>query len=330
MARALPKRYCKDCNRKLDRRAVGDYCIIHHLQHRLKKVKTVLTDESKIATKSIKPLKVTGSVIVVSDTHIPFHHSDGMWLMIQIADRLKIKTLIIAGDLIHADIISKYLGVGKQIKLTDELVSCGRVLEALTTSVFDRIIVIPGNHDQRIEKMIAGFKESKQGRQALEIVAGLLGVSDVDDAEAVAYRYLNHFFSNDKVTIHNLPNLILNDIWLIQHPGTVSRISPQNERRMIEKHRKSVIQGHSHLWSIGFDSSGTDIAFNCGHLSRPDKWRYLFEKPTTFPQSVPGFGIILCTKEHPNGKLIPVALHEKMMDPLALLDYGESVGREAS
>jgi hypothetical protein len=221
----------------------------------------------------------------------------------------------VAGDLIHADTISRYLGVGKTVKVTDELTSCGRVLQALL-EVFTRIVILPGNHDQRVEKLIASLKETKQGRQALDLVAGMLGVGDVDDSEAIAHRYLSHFFGSDRVVYLDLPDATINGTWLVQHPGSVSRIAPQTERRMIEKHRMSVIQGHSHLWGLGFDPSGQDVAFNCGHLSMPEKWRYIRERPTSFPQAVQGFAAISANR------LIPFVVHPKMIDPVDLVELG--------
>lgn len=279
--------------------------------------KTLRHEESIVPPAPSQPARL-GSFIVASDLHIPWHNTEGILHMCRVATALGIDRLIIAGDLIHADTISKYLGVGKTVKLTDELIACGRVLQALS-AVFTTIDILPGNHDQRIEKTLASMKDTAHGRTALELVASLLG-ADETNPEQIASSFLMHFYQSPGVTIHALPDLLLNDTWLIQHPGSVSRQAPTNERRMSAKFRKSIIQGHSHLWGLGFDDSGQDVAFNCGHLTRPEKWRYIRERPSTFPMPTPGYAVIYTTPSNPYGRLLPVALHSRMFDPLDLLE----------
>ena len=305
-------RPCTACGRMIQSGA--EKCVRCYNAERgahLDKLSKVLEQEALIPPPVPKRPNFIGSCVVVTDLHVPFHNPDVVMDFCRNADLLGIKTLVVGGDLIHADTISKYVGVGKQVPITTELESCKRVLDALLY-VFDRIIVIPGNHDQRLERMIAGLADTKQGRQGLEMVARLLGAGDPEDAEDVALRYLRHFFSSPKVEWHPLPDLTINDTWLIQHPGTCSRVAPQGERAMARRHRKSVIQGHTHLWGIGFEESGTDVAFNAGHCADDSKWRYIREKPTTFPRSVHGYGIIYSTKDNPRGRLIPVAVHDRM------------------
>lgn len=315
-AKRSKERSCDRCPRKLHYQSKGRRCAacvrVHGKGSAIPaEVAAVFEEEARIAP-AIPPLpRVTDSCIVVTDLHIPWHDPAVVLDLCEVAALLKIKTLIVGGDLIHADTISKYLGVGKSVPVTKELEACGRVLAALET-IFERIVIIPGNHDQRVERTLSALRETKQGRQAFEMVASLLGAQDMDDAEDVSLRYLRHFLGSAKVTWHPLPDLLLNDTWLIQHPGTVSRIAPQTERAMVRKFRKSIIQGHSHLWGVGFDESATDVAFNCGHAADDKKWRYQREKITTFPASVKGYAVIYRTPRDPGGRLIPVALHDRM------------------
>jgi hypothetical protein len=248
--------------------------------------------------------------MLCSDIHAPWHDPAAVLDMCDVAVMIGARRLVVGGDIIHADTISKYLGVAPTIPVTKELESLGRLLSALE-EVFDEIILIPGNHDQRVEKMIASMRDTKDGRRGLEMVASLLGAADPDDAEDMAMRYMSHFFKSPKVKWHPLPDLIINDSWLIQHPGTASRIAPQGERAMVRKHRKSVVQGHTHLFGIGFDESGEDVAFNIGHLALDSKWRYMRERPTSYPKSVQGFAALYTTEDSPGGRIIPFARHKR-------------------
>lgn len=320
------KRVCVECAGHLNRRNKTGLCQTCHYKDRSKRVQfvgRVMEEEAKVAPAIPTIPKETGSAIVWFDPHVPWHDPAVIKHACEAALLLDIRKLIVPGDLIHADTISKYIGVGKTVPVTHELQSCGRVLRALE-EVFDRIVIIPGNHDQRIERMIASLRETKDGRRGLEMVAALLEAGDMDDAEDLSLRYLRHFLGSPKVTWHELPQLILNDTWLLQHPGTVSRIAPQTERAMARKHRKSVVQGHSHIWGVGFDESATDVCFNGGHGASDEKWRYIREKPTTFPKSVKGYGVIYQTEGDPGGKLIPIALHDRMF---SIQDIAAMLGR---
>jgi len=302
---------CAICGEKIARNTQGPHCAVCFYKAKRTHVEAVIREEAEVAPR-LEPIpKEWGSAVILSDPHIPWHNPDVILDMCETAVLLKIKKLIIPGDLIHADTISKYVGVGKTVSVTSELQSTARVLRALE-EVFDSIVIIPGNHDQRLERMIAGLRDTKDGRKGLDMVAALLGAGGFDDAEDVSLRYLRHFLHSPKVTWHPLPQMELNGTWLLQHPGSVSRIAPQNERAFVRKHRKSVIQGHSHLWGLGFDESGTDVAFNCGHAADDKKWRYVREKPSSFPASVHGYGVIYCTKDNPGGRLIPIAVHPRM------------------
>lgn len=270
----------------------------------------VVKKEAELAPTIPPRPNVYGSALILFDPHIPFHDPVVIQDALEAAVMLGIKKLIIPGDVMHMDTISKYIGVGKTVNVTDELVSCGKVLNALAT-LFDEIVCIPGNHDQRLEKMIAQMQDTKDGRRGLEMVANLLGANDINDAEDVSYRYLRHFFTSPKITWHSLPDLILNDTWLIQHPGSVSRVPPQTERAMARKFRKSVLQGHSHVWGVGFDDSGIDVCFNGGHAARDERWRYMRERPSTFPATIHGYGIVYTTPECPEGRLLPMAVHPR-------------------
>jgi predicted phosphodiesterase len=305
------KKPCPGCGKPI--RCARATCNVCRYATGLRAVKDALEAEAQIVPAIAPRATLTGSAVILSDTHIPWHDPAVILKACEAARLLRIGTLIVAGDLLHLDLVSKYVGAGKSIPVSEELRSAGRVLQALSL-VFERIVIIPGNHDQRLERTIAQVRESKQGRQALDMVAALLGAGDVDDAEDVALRYLNHFLGSPKVTIHPLPDLVLNGTWLIQHPGICRRVSPQAERAMAVKHRMSIVQGHNHLFGVGLDPSGTDVCFNSGHAASPEKWRYVREKPTDFPRGNQGFGVIYTTPTNPGGRLIPVLVHDRYFD----------------
>ena len=312
-------RPCARCGQALHRTSKGALCSVcrdYQAESEALKRKrlAVFATEATAAPTIAKTPDIRGSVVVISDPHIPFHDPHALAYVCEIAEMLGVRRLVVGGDLLHFDEISKYDRAGETVNWIQELTSGGRVIEALAEVFTDGIDIIPGNHDQRLEKLLAKMNESKEGRKGIEVIASLLGRPNPDHAEDITYSLMAHFLGKAGVTIHTLPDVTINGYWLVQHPGSVSRIPPQNERKMVAKHRKAVIQGHSHLFGVGFDESGQDIAFNCGHMAMEEKWRYVRERPTHFPRAVKGFGIIYQTPTAPQGRLIPVALHDRWFD----------------
>ena len=295
-------RKCSSCGAALSKQAKRNTCALCLAG----RISATATETATVAPAIAPTPNYATDAVVCGDIHAPWHDPAAIRTLCEWALAFGVKTLIVGGDLVHFDSISKYVGLARTVPVPTELRACRRLLDALEL-VFDRIIVIPGNHDQRLDKMIAKMGDTAQGRKAMELVADLLG-ADKDDVADVTGKTLAHYLSSPKVTIHELPDLTLNGKWLVQHPGTVSRLPARNEQFMVEKFRMSVVQGHSHLFGVSFDRSGEDVAFNCGHLSDDSKFRYVREKPSTFPRMVQGFGLIL------GDRLIPVALHDRWMN----------------
>ncbi len=314
-------RKCRECYLKEVR--VGPPDNRRHVVGRsdvLSGVRDALQEEAKLSPELDRWTRLHGDWMLLSDPHIPFHHTETIVQMCETAQMLGIKNLCVPGDLIHADTISQYDQAGKTVAIRAELECAGRVLEALL-SVFDRIEIIVGNHDQRIEKLVAKWAQ-KDGKHLASLMAGVLKVED--EAEAISYGIFRHFLGNpDRVIMHPLPEIVINDKWLIQHPSQCSRKPPTNQINMIHKWRLSVVGGHNHLWGLAFDNSAVDCAFNIGPACDSSKWRYMRERVTDFPRQVNGYAAIIQTDDNPGGMLIPMALHDRMFnmkDLMARLD----------
>ena len=313
-ARAESRRKdCAVCGRRLHRQTEGDLCYEHTDWRPIRQ----RFEESASTAPPIQAIPhIAGDAIVCSDLHVPWHSPEVCQAICEAGTMLGVRTLIVAGDFFHFDKISKYIGVARSVSTIEELQEGRRVIETFET-VFDRIIVIPGNHDQRFEKMVARWKNQKDAADALEYIAAIFD-RDPEDIETITSDYLGRFLHSPHLEWHPLPQLILNGRWLIQHPGTCRRIPASNELAMVRKHRMCVVQGHNHLYGLAVDESGEDIAFNLGHGSADEKYRYVRERPTTFPSMVHGFGAIICDTEQPKGRLLPLALHDKWFNLRAL------------
>jgi predicted phosphodiesterase len=293
------------CGEALASSTIGDYCAVHRYATKRDHVRRVLVEEAAVAPSLPTTPKLYGEAIVVSDLHIPWHDPEALLAVCDTARLLGVDRLIIGGDLLHADVISKFDG-SKPVPITDEINSAARVLGALE-EIFSEIHIIPGNHDQRLGKMLSRLGRSEDGQNALKILAKTLGVED--DPEDVALGLFRRFFESPGVKVYDFPELVLNDVWMILHPASCSRVSPQTERKMANKHAKHIIGGHNHLVGYSFNE-GDFVAANIGHLSADEKFAYVRTNPNTFPKMQKGFCCILCDEQHPKGYLLPIAIHE--------------------
>jgi hypothetical protein len=253
-----------------------------------------------------------GDWLVCSDSHIPYHSPRAFLKLLEAQELLGITQLCIAGDFIHTDAMSKFTRRAKVPTLGEEMVQAAGVLKVLEGR-FDKIVILPGNHDHRVEKTLAKMATSVEGAKGLEMIGAMLGMADFTPAD-LALSFFEFFFGSKKVEVRELSDLEINDTWLVQHPASCSRIGGQNERKMIYKHRKCIMQGHNHLFGVQYDDSGTDIGFNLGHMCDPSRFRYVRERPNTFPKGVLGFGAVLHDKENPEGYLLPLAVHDRWFD----------------
>jgi hypothetical protein len=316
-----------ECGKKLSHGNISGKCTAHRdyraqaTSSEMDKVHRVLKEEASVAPNLSDTPRVIGSAAVLFDPHVPFHHVDTVYRLCEYSNNLGVRKLIIPGDLIHADIISKYLGAGKQVQILDEVNACSRVLDILET-VFDEIHYVMGNHDQRVERLIARNAKTPDGKSIQQLIARLL--DKPDDAESISMGVLEHFFGSRKVHVHPLTSLILNDVWLILHPGTTSRVSPQTERKLASKFLMHCIGGHNHLFGFGFHESGEYIAMNGGHASDNEKYRYVQERITTFPAMQHGFCLILTSDDCPQGRIFPVAMHDNYVKLEDLIDRARS------
>jgi hypothetical protein len=274
------------------------------------RTRKVLEEGQLVAPPRINIDEYDGEAVVVACFHNPFYSVDWVLEVCETANRLNIPTLIVAGDFLQADRLSKYDQVGATTSISDELLTLKGVLDVLLET-FDRIILMYGNHDQRIERQFAKASETKGGRNMLDLLAARMGQRfDPEDMAALAESYIQHFVQSDKVQVVRLPELIVNGRWRIMHAGA-SRTPPAHERAMIHKHRQSVIGANSHLFAVGFDNSAEDVAFTVGHACDKDRYRYIHEKPSSFPEQVRGMGLILRRPSDPTGPgfLVPIAQH---------------------
>jgi len=234
-------------------------------------------------------LRLRGDWVISSDYHLPFVDRDLVSKMIKIARRLRVRNLLIAGDFLDCETISKYPDAGSGIKLKDEISYSKDFLKILEAN-FDQIVWFFGNHDNRIIRALNRLHDlvvaERTTRETAEVFTG------IPPERLDAFEFAKNLFESEKLTLSRYPYCEINDTWRITHPKSYSRVPPFVEERLAIKWRKSVLGTHGHLFGIRTEPSGHDIGVQIGCLADPNKIRYLNENETTHPRWTRGFAVI--------------------------------------
>lgn len=95
------------------------------------------------------------SILIVPDTHAPFHHVDGWDLMLDVARDLKPDTIVHIGDLIDCAAVSFHSkDPARALGLQDEIDSARELRGQLDALDAKRKVFCLGNHEHRLERYL--------------------------------------------------------------------------------------------------------------------------------------------------------------------------------
>jgi hypothetical protein len=236
-----------------------------------------------------KPLRSEGDALILSDIEAPYHHADFLNRVLDLADTWGIKTLHLAGDLLHFDSLSawgaewvedtdektsamiefmqtlpakyKEKGIAELEKLgafgngnglSDELTEARRVFRSLTN--FNEILVAIGNHDDRYLRALDKAIASRELLVQMERIA--------DERWKIAPYYYTMLDTE-------------RGAFRITHPRGAGRTTAQDLCAQFHCH---VIMGHSHRWAVNKDVSGDFWAIQTGHCVDENRLAYVMQR----------------------------------------------------
>ncbi len=247
--------------------------------------------------------RLYGDWLIFNDLHLPFINVQLLDKAMGIADALNLKQLVILGDLIDFESVSKHDFGGDQFELMEELNISKEYLWVMSKR-FDRIVFVRGNHDERVIKFLKRIKRmfiKETTDNECSAYHAILGV----DVSKTPWQQYKAFFESTKVEISNYAKCEIEGKYIGLHPSNYSRNPPSVEKQMCSKYLKHVIGTHAHLCALGFHASAQFIALQLGGLVDSDLVFYKNMRETTHPEWVPGFGWIKDKKlgyyfEHPD------------------------------
>lgn len=212
---------------------------------------------------------ITDNCIVVGDIHIP----TTFW---ELADKVSVvadeclespKTLIIAGDFINADAISTYPHTVAPVSLEVEF-NIARSILSDWSEVFDKIILIMGNHEMRIFKQLYGS----------------IGQTEIKSLFTTGIE--------DIVEVYNAGQVIVNHddiLWRVTHQAAYSKIKGRVANVLAQKHQMNIISHHEHHLLQSRDDFDNYTIINNGGLHDHEKMAYVSQIDNTRPIMNNGF-----------------------------------------
>lgn len=223
-----------------------------------------------------KPLVHTvgkGGVVVTADWHHPLTDYALVNQVIDHAEAVGAKNLIVAGDWWHMDALSSFESKQDGADLLTEMKYSGAAMERVG-EYFDRVYFTWGNHDNRFVKILGYALEFKRAMEMLfrDVAPGVV----------------------EKIVFSNLDFMVIdtpNGPYRVSHPKSYSSVPLANPRRQASKYLMHALSGHTHHFAFGYDVSGQHIAAELGGLHRKDATQYL-QRTTNYPTWNQGYAIV--------------------------------------
>jgi len=212
-------------------------------------------------------------ILIMGDAEIPEHDAEMFGMVMDIARKFNVKTLIINGDFIAMDCFSRHNKT--TVSKLDFQRELDPALESLRVFLqqFEQIIYITGNHEKRLSYALDGH---------ITLTLFLRGL------EGVAYS------EYDYCIVENA-----GEQFYVCHPSNYSRTPCALPSKIASIKLKHVISGHTHHLSKGYDVSGKFFVVESGHCRDRHKTRYKATTANTFPEWNSGFVFLLNGVPHP-------------------------------
>jgi predicted phosphodiesterase len=209
-----------------------------------------------------------GPVMVMADVHAPLF--DPWWFNAALAKAkgMGAKTVVLAGDWWNMDSLSNYYPKQENAGWDTEY-KISRALMALILRVFERAILIKGNHDVRVVKR-SNYKLSF--RQAM------YGLFDgVEGIERLEVTNLDHLWVDSPA-----------GMWYICHPTAYNQQPCATASKLADLHHAHVMTAHSHCVGQATSQNGMYHLIETGGLFDKDRTQYL-QNSTTYRKWVNGY-----------------------------------------
>jgi len=215
------------------------------------------------------------AVLVAGDWHIPFYDREFADFMLEVADDMKIKTLIVPGDFWDCDNYSRFTHLSWGETFRQEIMEVRSALDALL-GTFEEIYFCRGNHEKR-------WIDGNMGR---------IGMKELFAMTLVSMEHI-HTTLDDRITLFSGDRK-----WLLCHPRSFRQTNLSVAKDLCAKYRMDIFCAHGHQWAQGVDRSGHYMLVDGGGMFDPHAMEYL-RSTSTYPAVQGGFYTIV------DGRYVP-------------------------
>lgn len=230
--------------------------------------------------------KLEGDFLILNDVHIPATNWEFAEFALEVAcaQLPRPRRVIIAGDLINGDALSRWDDIIPVTPLADELVYAEQYLQHLAR-FFDEIYLTRGNHEDRLLKAVKGQLHAPHFRRML---------TDNAQVHFSMYSYLEIKSGSQH--------------WRITHQKNYSKNPLTVAKKIAAKHHSNVICAHQHHSAVGRSECNQYTCVDSGGLHDHTKMSYVMLDDNTSPIMNNGFVILK------NGAGTLVTPYESMTD----------------
>ena len=203
--------------------------------------------------------------IVGADLHVPLINEEIFNNMLKVAESLKIKKFIHAGDFFDQATFSSFDTYQEDLIDWGNEIKSAKATYKILANTFDEVKFFMGSHDLRFWRML-----NKAGK-ATNFNSAFIQ-AEIPGQDTSRYRYAE-----------------VGTEWHLTHPRNVVKINSIPMLRIGAKYQRSIVAGHGHWWGIYRDPSGTHYQVAPGCLTDVRKHAYATLWDTSHDRWTPGF-----------------------------------------
>lgn len=182
--------------------------------------------------------------VILSDVHIPYHDSSAVGTAFAVIADICPDVIFIAGDLVDFFSISKYeKDPFRKLMLNSELQAARQFLQELRELAPDaRIIYVQGNHEMRLEAYLLDNAPLVEGL-ANSVGARILSFESLMELDSLGIEYERGKRATKTAYVK------YGDV-LIGHFDAIGVQAGDTAKRLLNKYRQPVVQGHCHRLAL--------------------------------------------------------------------------------
>lgn len=268
--------------------------------HPIDAIVGVATAEQRVTDWTAGVLTLTDeSVVVTSDNHVPRHDIETLKRVAQLGLAYSARTLVCAGDFLDFEELSTYPQPQDPGRPSDSVRSAVRILGAMLR-VFERIVVIGGNHD-----VVRAVKSLDRARRSQGADGWLWKDLDpdvrdyetryIDTLEEYAFDQLGKLC--DRIIFRPETHLYIQPEeggakTLVTHQRCGGQNPPHELRKIQTRERCHVIGTHTHLIGYAKSDCGEFVRMNIGCGTAKEHHHYANRHDSGYPMFQRGCALV--------------------------------------